>query len=166
VHVAQWLILVLYSLERPRRDGRVLRAIEQLEEAVMIARFLVALLALTFCFKTEAREGWEAFGSGTKSCADWTNAQAERRPISSGGTMLTQTGSDIPGQTQWIAGFLTAFNYYQSATPNVAEGTDMNGVFAWMDTYCAAHPLDPIANAAIALVAELSKRQSSGTKPK
>src|SRR5262249_31834781 len=126
----------------------------------MIARFLVALLALAFCFKTEAKEGWEAFGSGTKSCADWTNAQAERRPISSGGTMLTQTGSDIPGQTQWIAGF-----YYQSATPNVAEGTDMNGVFLWMDSYCAAHPLDPIANAAIALVAELSKRQSGG-KPK
>ena len=81
----------------------------------MIARFLVALLALAFCFEAEAKEGWEAFGSGTKSCADWTNAQAERRPISSG---------------------------------------------------CAAHPLDPIANAAIALVAELSKRQSGGAKPK
>jgi hypothetical protein len=46
----------------------------------------------------------------------------------------------------------------------VAEGTDINGVFAWIDTYCAAHPLDPIAKAAIALVVELSKRQS-GTTP-
>jgi hypothetical protein len=131
----------------------------------MIARILVALFALAFCFKAEAKESWEAFGSGTKSCGEWTKAEAERRPVSSGGTMLTQTGSDIPGQTQWIAGFLTAFNYYQSATPNVAEGTDMNGVFAWMDTYCAAHPLDPIAKAAIALVAELSKRWSGGAHP-
>ena len=131
----------------------------------MIARFLVALLALAFCFQTEAKEGWEAFGSGTQSCAEWTKSEAERRPVNSGGTMLTQTGSDIPAQTQWIAGFLTAFNYYQSATPNVAQGTDMNGVFEWVDTYCAAHPLDPIAKAAIALVAELSKRQSGGAKP-
>jgi hypothetical protein len=131
----------------------------------MIARFLVALLALSFWFKAEAKEGWEAFGSGTKSCAEWAQAEAERRPVNSGGTMLTETGSDIPGQTQWVAGFLTAFNYYQSATPNVAEGNDLNGVFAWMDAYCAAHPSDPIAKAAIALVAELSKRQSSGSKP-
>jgi hypothetical protein len=109
----------------------------------MIARFLVALLALAFCFQTEAKEGWEAFGSGTQSCAEWTKSEAERRPVNSGGTMLTQTGSDIPAQTQWIAGFLTAFNHYQGATPNVAQGTDMNGVFAWVDTYCAAHPLDP-----------------------
>src|SRR5262249_15937206 len=124
----------------------------------MIARFLAALLALAFCFKTEAREGWEAFGSGTQSCADWTKAEGERRPVSSGGTMLTESGSDIPGQTQWITGFLTAYNYYQSATPNVAEGSDMNGVFGQIDTYCAAHPLDPIAKAAIAVVDELSRR--------
>jgi hypothetical protein len=131
----------------------------------MIGRILVALLALVFCFQAEAKEGWEAFGSGTKSCAEWTRAEAERRLVTEGGTMYTQTGSDIPGQTQWIAGFLTAFNYYQSATPNVAEGTDMNGIFAWIDTYCAAHPLEPIAKAAIALVVEFSKRQSGSAKP-
>ena len=132
----------------------------------MTMRVLLAILALVFCFQAGAKEGWEAFGMGTKSCAEWTKAEGERRPVSSGGTMLTESGSDIPGQTQWITGFLTAYNYYQSATPNVAESTDMNGVFLWMDSYCAAHPLDPIANAAIALVAELSKRQSGGAKPK
>jgi hypothetical protein len=131
----------------------------------MTIRVSLALLALVFCFKAEAKEGWEAFGMGTKSCAEWTRAEAERRPISSGGTMLTEMGSDITAQTQWITGFLTAYNYYQSVTPNVAEGTDMNGVFARIDTYCAAHPLDPTAKAAIALVDELSKRQSSGAKP-
>jgi len=34
----------------------------------------------------------------------------------------------------------------------------MNGVFARIDTYCAAHPLDPIAKAAIAVIDELSRR--------
>jgi hypothetical protein len=127
----------------------------------MIARILLALLALVFCFQAEAKEGWEAFGVGTKSCAEWTRAEAERRPISSGGIMLTEMGSDITAQTQWITGFLTAYNYYQSATPNVAEGTDINGVFARIDTYCAAHPLDPIARAAIAVIDELSRRTKS-----
>ena len=124
----------------------------------MTIRVLLALLALVFCFQAEAKEGWEAFGIGKKSCAEWTKAEGERRPVSSGGTMLTESGSDIPGQTQWITGFLTAYNYYQSTTPNVAEGTDMNGVFARIDTYCAAHPLDPIAKAAIAVIDELSRR--------
>jgi len=127
----------------------------------MIARVLVALFALLFCFQAQAKEGWEAFGMGTKSCAEWTIAEAERRQVSLGGTMYTETGSDIPAQTQWITGFLTAFNYYQSATPNVAEGTDLNDIFGLVDNYCAAHPSDPIAKAAIALVAELSKRQTA-----
>ena len=123
----------------------------------MTIRVLLALLALVFFPKAEAKEGWEAFGIGTKSCAEWTKAEAERRPVSSGGTMLTEMGSDITAQTQWITGFVTAYNYYQSAMPNVAEGTDMNGIFAKIDTYCAAHPLEPIAKAAIAVVDELSR---------
>ena len=123
----------------------------------MTIRVLLALLALVSCFQAKAKEGWEAFGMGTKSCAEWTKAEAERRPVSSGGTMLTEMGSDITAQTQWITGFVTAYNYYQSAMPNVAEGTDMNGIFAKIDTYCAAHPLEPIAKAAIAVVDELSR---------
>jgi len=111
-----------------------------------------------FCFQAEAKEGWEAFGMGNKTCVEWTQIQDERRPVNSGGTMLTEMGSDITAQTQWITGFLTAYNYFQSATPNVAEGTDINGVFARIDTYCATHPLDPIARAAIAVIDELSRR--------
>src|SRR5262245_873415 len=47
----------------------------------MIARVLVALFALLFCFQAQAKEGWEAFGMGTKSCAEWTIAEAERRQV-------------------------------------------------------------------------------------
>src|SRR6516165_9877017 len=125
----------------------------------MTIRVLLTLLALVFFPQAEAKEGWEAFGMGNKTCVEWTQIQDERRPVNSGGTMLTEMGSDITAQTQWITGFLTAYNYYfQGATPNVAEGTDINGVFARIDTYCAAHPLDPIARAAIAVMDELSQR--------
>ena len=124
----------------------------------MTIRVLLALLALVFSPQAEAKEGWEAFAMGNKTCVEWTQIQDERRPVNSGGTMLTEMGSDITAQTQWITGFLTAYNYFQSATPNVAEGTEINGVFARIDTYCAAHPLDPIARAAIAVIDELSRR--------
>jgi hypothetical protein len=50
------------------------------------------------------------------------------------------------------------FNYYGGMqAANVADGIDANGIFAWID-YCAAHPLDLIAAASIALVSELSRR--------
>ena len=126
-------------------------AIEQTRGAAMTIRVLLALLVLVFSPQAEAKEGWEAFAMGNKTCVEWTQIQA-------GGTMLTEMGSDITAQTQWITGFLTAYNYFQSATPNVAEGTDINGVFARIDTYCATHPLDPIARAAIAVIDELSRR--------
>ena len=65
---------------------------------------------------------------------------------------------DLATQTAWVQGFISAFNYYGGATaPDIASGTDANGVFAWIDNYCAAHPLDTIATATIALVSELSK---------
>ena len=38
---------------------------------------------------------------------------------------------------------------------NLAEGTDADGVFAWIDNYCSAHPLETIYSAAEALVVTL-----------
>jgi hypothetical protein len=72
------------------------------------------------------------------------------------------TPANIPAamDTQWVLGFLTAFNFYGNGSGNITNGTDANGVFAWIDTYCAAHPLDQISTATVALVAELSKRGS------
>jgi hypothetical protein len=64
-------------------------------------------------------------------------------------------------QTAWVLGFLTAFNYYQSNTGDVANGIDANGLFAWIDNYCLAHPLDRIANATIALITEVSNRSGA-----
>ena len=65
----------------------------------------------------------------------------------------------IANQTAWVNGFLSAFNDYGSAAASdVANCIDANGVFAWIDNYCAAHPLDSTATATIALISELSKR--------
>src|SRR5271154_2918241 len=38
---------------------------------------------------------------------------------------------------------------------------DFRGLLAWIDNYCAAHPLDSIASATFALTAELRRRRSN-----
>ena len=83
-----------------------------------------------------------------------------RRPhIEANGMMpVTFDNIDIATQTAWIQGFMSAFNYYASESGDVSGGTDANGVFAWIDSYCAGHPIDIVATAAIALITELSQR--------
>jgi hypothetical protein len=66
---------------------------------------------------------------------------------------------EIAFQTNWVYGFLSAFNYYGTSEGDIANGIDSNGLFAWIENYCAAHPLDTIAAATIALITDLSKRQ-------
>src|SRR4026207_1360543 len=126
--------------------------------AAMTIRVLLALLALGFCLQAEAKDGSGiVYGWGNHSCGAWTKAEANRPPINAVGTMYVKIDSDIAAQTQWISGFISAFNLYQSVTPDVTKDTDMNGVLAWIDNCCAAHPLDQIATAAIALMHELSQ---------
>ena len=72
---------------------------------------------------------------------------------------VTFADIDLLAQTAWVQGFLSAFNYYGGATaPNIVTGIDANGVFAWIDNFCAGHPLDTIATASVALISELSNR--------
>ena len=126
----------------------------------MTIRVLLALLALVFCFKAEAKPV-AVYGWGLKSCGAWTKAQAQRPELTTGGvqTLNTDSDADMVTQMEWVSGFISAFNMYKSATQNVAEGTDLNGVYAWIDNYSAAHPLDPITKAAEVLMRELSQRQ-------
>jgi hypothetical protein len=122
---------------------------------------LLALLALVFCLSgVEAKDYWAVKGDGKQSCGTWTKAQAHRPPIGADGMMrVTSADMDLSSQIAWVLGFVSAFNYYGSATaPDIAGGIDTNGVLAWIDNYCTTHPLDSIATATIELVSELSKR--------
>jgi hypothetical protein len=126
----------------------------------MTTRVLLALLALAFSFHVEAKNTVMVVGAGQASCGTWTKAQAERQPTDARGNIYYRIGSDTMIQLEWVRGFISAFNIYKSETGNVTAGTDMDGVYAWIDNYCAAHPLDNVVTAALALVQELSQRQS------
>jgi hypothetical protein len=56
-------------------------------------------------------------------------------------------------------GYLTAYNNFVAPDGNITAGTDSEGVTLWVDSYCQAHPLDGLADAAAALVAELRARK-------
>jgi hypothetical protein len=59
----------------------------------------------------------------------------------------------------WIAGYLSAFNSLTDDpdTPDFLKSEDWDGLIAWMDNYCAAHPLDKLETAARALAIELAE---------
>jgi len=63
-------------------------------------------------------------------------------------------GCSSCGQTagvyeQWVVGFLTGIGYEGIRQgDNPPAGIDVNGVWAWVDNYCRAHPLDQIVTAA------------------
>ena len=52
----------------------------------------------------------------------------------------------------WVVGYLSAYNYHVWKGRNVASETDVPGMFAWIDTYCAANPIKDLLNATEALV--------------
>lgn len=74
-------------------------------------------------------------GTGTMSCGEL--GAARRNPYSS--AQATTNG-------EWILAFIAGEAYQGGADP--LAGTDADGVWAWIDNYCATHPLDEQVDAA------------------
>jgi hypothetical protein len=78
------------------------------------------------------------YGIGGDSCGTWIAANKQRRPSE---------------YLSWIEGFVTAAQTYGSKQ----RVSDINAMAAWVDKYCAEHPLDLIVAGATRLADELSK---------
>lgn len=57
--------------------------------------------------------------------------------------------------TAWVAGYLTAYNALTPETNDILGGTDLSGAMLRLQRYCEAHPGDSLAQAMLALTAEL-----------
>ena len=86
-------------------------------------------------------------GGGTSSCGQYLKDRRDRDSVEATADMF------------WIQGFITAYNHYAAPDGNITAGIDSEGIAAWVDNYCQAHPLDDLAVAAAALVAELRARK-------
>jgi hypothetical protein len=94
--------------------------------------------------------GYMILGAGSFSCGEWKEARAAQ-------------GANNLRDTSWLLGFLTAFNIYGPGSNNITAGTDTAGRQAWVDSFCAQHPLAQLTNAAQALVN--SKQAAPGSPP-
>ncbi len=79
-------------------------------------------------------------GRALHSCGTWT---AERRAPDPAVAMQYE---------QWILGFMAGAGEF-SLNLDPLNGVDTQGVWARIDNYCAAHPLDLVATAGSAFVA-------------
>lgn len=92
-------------------------------------------LALSLGVAFSANAQFTIIGAGGMSCGEW--AAARRNPYSSAQAM---------SNGEWILAFIAGEAYQQVTDP--LKGTDADGVWAWIDNYCAIHPLDTQVEAA------------------
>jgi len=89
---------------------------------------------------SDTQGAYTALGQGTVSCDNWV---ARRK------------GSDWSPLGAWILGYVTAYNQFNWKGANIAEKNNLEGLFGWMDGYCAAHPRSDLAAGAGQLLISL-----------
>jgi hypothetical protein len=103
---------------------------------ILLAAVTVGLVT---CATDASASDYTAMGVGTNSCGSWT---AARRTPTQIPALLDET---------WVQGFLSGVGSIGiSQGFNPLNDTDPDSVWAWIDHYCGAHPLDDIAVAAAA----------------
>lgn len=107
---------------------------------------LLGLLFMTGeASSSDTHGAYDNLGIGIESCGTWASDQKE------GGIGKLTSG-------EWVMGFVTAYNMFAWQGENVSGTSDNTGLLAWIDNYCASHPLDNLAHASAALVEELRNR--------
>jgi hypothetical protein len=90
------------------------------------------------------------WGTGHESCGTWVADDSNQE----------SRDHDV----QWLLGYISAYNRFAlTLDKDVAKGTiDGQGLIAWVDKYCADHPLDQIEPVSNRLIDDL--RQRSGAR--
>ena len=108
-------------------------------------KFHACLIALAVVICTNAN-ATKLLTPELNSCDSWINERTRR---------------DTQVQQFWVLGFLSGINVEASATagaPDFLRSIDAGAVWASIDTYCRAHPLDSVSRAALAITTELIQR--------
>ena len=87
-------------------------------------------------------------GIGNRSCGSWIQARR-------------QNPEQAHLLESWVGGYLSGANsIIAPATKRdvLSGGIDAEGLWAWIDNYCRAHPLDSVSEAADQLAADLVRR--------
>jgi len=82
---------------------------------------------------------------GGIKCADWTSVRSSKP-------------SEAAVYEAWILGFISAYNAFIYKGPNVAAGTDFDGLRGMVDDHCKKNPRDDLDSTAQALIKILLKK--------
>ena len=103
----------------------------------------ILLLALALWAPISIAGEYTILGAGSRPCGSWLQARSQVTPESS----VMQS---------WLLGYITSINAHElTITKDIAEGTNADGMFLWVDNYCTEHPLDSVARAAASLIGVL-----------
>lgn len=104
---------------------------------------VLASLALPTVAMANAQNGiFSVMGLAAMSCGRYT---ADRRQAPPDQDNLAY---------EWVAGYLSAYNQYVDPARDVIGTPDAAALSGWLDNYCTTHPLDNLAQAAMALIRE------------
>jgi hypothetical protein len=101
------------------------------------------LVAVTLWAPASIAGEYTILGAGSRPCGLWLQARGQVSPESA----VMQS---------WLLGYITSINAHElTITKDIAEGTNPDGMFLWVDNYCTEHPLDSLARAAASLTGVL-----------
>ena len=119
-------------------------------------RLRAAIVASILMAASQSAFGAFFFGAGSIRCGEWTRVRA----VSESGPL-----KDVGARHQleaWIDGYISGVNVRSvelSSQPDfLASQPQSSALYAVVDNYCKASPLDPIVDATMALVRELRMR--------
>lgn len=103
-------------------------------------------LALTAYYSCQAKaQDRTVFGAGMVSCAEWQQARIGDK-------------SNAYQAEAWVDGYLSGSNTSTDGPDFLSNKPKSIALYAWIDNYCATHPLDAVITAAWRLKKELLSR--------
>jgi hypothetical protein len=104
-------------------------------------------LAIGLAGAADAKKQWDVRGLGTFACSKYTAAPKAKGDY-----------------VNWMTGFISAYNWLQADTYDVAGKMGPNSFTAFFDVYCKANPKKTINDAAMSFVNQFYPKRVK-TKP-
>lgn len=121
------------------------------------------LLAVAFApTELEAQKPVVLHGAGGGSCGKYVQVYDAYKPYSDGNTgdvLAWQATANYWQYEQWIEGYLFGVDSWNRRE---IRSFDEAGMQLWIYNYCQKHPIDPVANAALAFYRELGGPTPTG----
>lgn len=97
------------------------------------------------------------YGVGSDSCGKLLLAFKDYSPQ----VQLRHNGAEWGSMSnvykEWISGYISAYNYFSSNTPDVNNGKDIWGSIEWIHQYCKQNPTELVLEATTSLINFLKK---------